>query len=172
MSQRNDKKAQFQDQKNSGSLVRTIVAFAIVAVVAGASFFILQGSEQAIAGFQKVEASDGVIRIPLSKVDDGAAHYFTYTGNKGQVQFFVLKSSDGVYRAAFDACDVCYHAKKGYRQEGDKMVCNNCGMAFTSVNINEVKGGCNPAPLKRSVQGKDLVIAVQDIESGSWYFNS
>jgi uncharacterized membrane protein len=50
------------------------------------------------------------------------------------------------------------------------MVCNNCGQQFPSVRINEVKGGCNPSPLARSVQGDKLVFKVADIESGSFYF--
>ncbi len=81
-----------------------------------------------------------------------------------------MKSSDGVMRAAFDACDVCFREKKGYRQEGDVMVCNNCGQRFPSTKINVLKGGCNPAPLGRTVQGDSLVINASDIEQGGWYF--
>ena len=73
-------------------------------------------------------------------------------------------------RAAFDACDVCYAAKKGYRQEGNFMVCNNCGQKFISTRINEVRGGCNPAPLERKIVGDKLVIATADILTGARYF--
>ena len=51
------------------------------------------------------------------------------------------------------------------------MVCMNCGRRFASVKINEVKGGCNPAPLKRTVVGDQLVVQVEDILSGSGYFD-
>ena len=87
------------------------------------------------------------------------------------VRYFILKSSDGIVRAAFDACDVCWPAGKGYYQDGDSMVCRNCGRRFHSVLINEVKGGCNPAPLTRSVDGDQLVIKVDDILKGKPYFN-
>jgi hypothetical protein len=46
-----------------------------------------------------------------------------------------MKSADGVIRAAYDACDVCYRERKGYHQEGDDMVCNNCGRHFPSTSI-------------------------------------
>jgi uncharacterized membrane protein len=36
--------------------------------------------------------------------------------------------------------------------------------------VNEVKGGCNPAPLNRRIEGQQLVINKQDIISGAWYF--
>ncbi|MBW2565258.1 MAG: DUF2318 domain-containing protein [Deltaproteobacteria bacterium] len=82
---------------------------------------------------------------------------------------YVLKSSDGVIRAAIDACDVCYRSGKGYVQEGDFMVCTNCGRRFASTRINEIKGGCNPAPLNRKIIGKNLVIEMKDINANSWY---
>jgi uncharacterized membrane protein len=86
------------------------------------------------------------------------------------VYFFVLKSSDGVIRAAFDSCDVCFRERKGYRQEGDLMICNNCGQAFPSVRINIEKGGCNPAPLERTTLGSDVVLQVSNIYRGVGYF--
>jgi uncharacterized membrane protein len=76
-----------------------------------------------------------------------------------------------VIRAAFDTCDVCYPEKKGYRQEGDFMVCNNCDQKFRTDLINVVKGGCNPAPLQRELQGDQVVIRLAALEEGSWYFN-
>jgi uncharacterized membrane protein len=87
------------------------------------------------------------------------------------IRYFILKSSDGVIRAAFDACDVCWPAGKGYYQEGDHMVCRNCGRRFASVMVNEVQGGCNPAPLTRSLENDKLIIQIKDIQEGHQYFN-
>jgi uncharacterized membrane protein len=116
-----------------------------------------------------VSAEAGEVKIPVSEVSDGKAHFYTYKGRR-DVNFFVLQSSDGIIRAAFDACDVCYRERKGYHQEGDLMVCNNCGQVFPSVKINVLKGGCNPAPLDRAVQGEFLVMKTTDIEAGGFYF--
>lgn len=132
-----------------------------VAAFAGVIVFSGRGSP-----FKAVEAEAGIVRIPLAEVQDGVAHYYTYKG----INFFVLQSSDGVIRAAFDACDVCFREKKGYRQEGDFMVCNNCGQRFPSAKINVLRGGCNPAPLDRQVQGQYLTVKVSDIERGRIYF--
>lgn len=102
--------------------------------------------------------------------DGGEAQYFSYDVSGKTVKFFLLKSSDGVVRAAFDACDVCYHSRRGYRQEGDIMVCNNCGQQFPSVRINVEEGGCNPSPLRRSIDGNSVVINISDINQGVRYF--
>jgi uncharacterized membrane protein len=118
-------------------------------------------------------AQGSEIRHPVSLFDDGKARHFQFDTENGlAIKYFVLKSSDGVIRAAFDACDVCWPAGKGYYQEGDYMVCRNCGKKFASVKVNEVKGGCNPAPLTRTVDGDELVIQVKDIiEEGRSFFD-
>lgn len=119
---------------------------------------------------KKAKSVDGQVRIPLADVNDGKAHYYQYKDKGNVVKFFVVKSKDGVIRAAFDACDVCFPAKKGYTQDGDFMVCNNCGRRFHSNRINLEKGGCNPAPLKRQVVGDRVIIAVNDILPGGRFF--
>ena len=77
--------------------------------------------------YPQVVAEDGMVRLPLSTFDDYRAHHYTYMHAGQPIEFFVLKSKDGVVRAAFNACDVCFASKKGYTQDGDYMICNNCG---------------------------------------------
>ena len=118
-----------------------------------------------------IEANaSGTIEFQLSTFDDYVAHYYTYLNNDQSIEFFVLKSEDGVVRAAFNACDVCYGALLGYSQNGQIMVCNNCGSQFPADRINIVQGGCNPSPLDRNVEGNFLVINVEDIIRGGSYF--
>lgn len=120
--------------------------------------------------FTELQPKNGSVAIPLADISDGKAHYFKVKADDGvMVSFFTLKSKDGVIRAAIDACDVCYKAGKGYVQDGDFMICENCGQRFASNKINEIKGGCNPAPLTRVVQGANLVISMSDITANSWY---
>ncbi|MDI6796328.1 MAG: Fe-S-containing protein, partial [Desulfatibacillaceae bacterium] len=59
----------------------------------------------------------------------------------------------------------------GIAPVGDFMVCQNCGMRFLTSRVNDVSGGCNPAPLNRRVEGDTLYIAAQDIEAGAGFFN-
>lgn len=120
--------------------------------------------------FKKVSAENGIVKIPTKDVSDGEIHYYEMDFNGKMAKFFVIKSADGVIRAAFDACDVCFPEKKGYRQEGDYVVCNNCGQRFHTTKINEVKGGCNPAPLNREYDNSYVSIRVPDIQAGLNYF--
>jgi hypothetical protein len=117
-----------------------------------------------------VVADDREVRLPLSMFDDRKAHHYTYMHDGRPIEFFVLKSQDGVVRVAFNACDVCFESRRGYTQDGDEMICNNCGRRFPADQINVVHGGCNPSPLDRTVQGDTLVITVEDIITGLDYF--
>lgn len=120
--------------------------------------------------YQKVKERDGIVKFKAADFADKKARYFHYIFPEGKVNFFVLQSSDGNIRAAFDACDVCYRSKRGYRQQNDFMICNNCGRKFQSVRINEEKGGCNPAPLNRTIVNGYVEIKVSDIRKGLGYF--
>jgi len=112
-----------------------------------------------------VKASGGFIAIPLADLNNGLAKFLDYTTVNGKaIQIFAIKSSDGVYRAAANACDVCYRSKMGYHQEGDDMVCNKCGRHFPSKDVNVITGGCNPDGVPATVQGDKLVIATADLD--------
>lgn len=143
---------------------KAIILLAVFGLAAASPAFAWFGSK-----FETVEPKNGVIAIPLDKVSDGRAHYYKARSEKGvMVEFFVVKSHDGIIRAAVDACDVCYRSGKGYVQEGNVMVCTNCGMRFATDRINEVKGGCNPAPLERRVEGGTLLIDLSQINDNAW----
>ena len=116
-----------------------------------------------------VETAD-TVKIPLKSLDSGKALFLTFESDGRQLYYFALKSRDGAYRAALDACDVCFRTNRGYRQEGEQMVCNNCGQKFACDKIGEVKGGCNPHPLARGIEGQYLVIKKADIAAGKEYF--
>lgn len=149
-----------------------MIRFRLFAVLVSLSIIFSLSPAQAFFGgkFKTLKPSDGSVYIPIDKVNDGKAHYFKVRADDGiMVNFFVVQSGDGVIRAAVDSCDVCYRSGKGYVQEGDVMVCTNCGRKFVTDRINEVRGGCNPAPLAREIQGDNLVISMNDINTNSWY---
>ena len=162
-------------EKKSQSPLRTLVVIAVVVVV-GLAFYMFQtgldGKPQARTPSIQPEVSATEVSFPVQAFADGQAKYFQYpAGNGITIRFFILKSSDGVIRAAYDACDVCWREGKGYYQEGDFMVCRNCGRRFASVKVNEIKGGCNPAPLDRKVVGDKLILQVADVLQGAQYFD-
>jgi uncharacterized membrane protein len=152
-----------------------MIGLAFAALIMGGGIFVLaqKGDEApAVSTVSEAQVSAEVVAYPAALFGDGKAKYYSYPAGDGiTVKYFVLKSSDGVIRAAFDACDVCWRAGKGYAQEGDNMVCRNCGRRFPSVKVNEVKGGCNPAPLVRQLRDGRVIIRTTDILAGKQYFD-
>jgi uncharacterized membrane protein len=146
-------------------------AAAIVLLAAGVAAYFVAGTKPALPVASGVAAAGDVVTIPAATFDDGKAHYFEHRHGNLTIRYFAIKSADGVIRAAFDACDVCWPAGKGYAQDGDYMVCGNCGMRFHSAKVNEVKGGCNPAPLERRVENGKLLIRVSDLNDGKAFFD-
>ena len=159
--------------KKMKKMTMTLAACLIVAGVAAFLVINNAGKTNPTPGAKKAAASTPkTISFEKAKFDDGKARHFTYKAPGGIiVRFFVLKSSDGVIRAAFDACDVCWRSGKGYEQRGDYMICRNCGRRFASVKVNEEKGGCNPAPLNRRIKGGRVVINIADVLTGKRYFD-
>ena len=146
---------------------RTMSAAAGILALAGILFFL-----SAVKGAAAANPAEEVV-YAVKDFQNGDARFYSYpAGNGVTIKYFVLKSSDGVIRAAFDACDVCFEAKRGYEQKGDFMVCRNCGRRFASVRVNEVTGGCNPGALKREIKGDKVVLKVKDILEGKQYFAS
>ena len=91
--------------------------------------------------YSKVKIENGEIKLSIKKMLNGKPQYYKQEINGKDIKFFVLMDNEGVVRVAFDACDQCYPEKKGYRQEGDYMICNNCGQQFHESKINVKKEG-------------------------------
>lgn len=120
---------------------------------------------------QEVKPANGVFSFPATAFQDGKAKYFQFSPSANQkIRFFVVKSTDGIIRAAFDACDVCWRSKKGYVQQAHDMVCLNCGMKFRTDKVNVVTGGCNPSALKRTAKDGNIIITQEDVMSGLRFF--
>jgi len=166
------KKATVLGSRKKNQLPLMIAAVGVFIIVIAVIFFNTQRDSDSpkIANAPEVVDNTSVI-FPANLFEDGQVRHFEHVSGKHTIRYFILKSSDGILRAAFDACDVCWPAGKGYYQEGDHMVCRNCGRRFASVRVNDVKGGCNPAPLNRRLENDKLIIQIKDIEQGRQFFN-
>jgi uncharacterized membrane protein len=171
----NKKELVLRKGKRAANPLIIVIAVAALVAAVGAAYFITtqSGGSNPSAPITSTgsQVNPAEIAYPLSLFADGKARHFEHKASGLTIRYFIIQSADGVVRAAFDACDVCWPAGKGYHQEGDVMVCDNCGRRFDSVLVNEVKGGCNPAPLKRTIRDEQLVILVDDILQGNSYFN-
>jgi len=113
------------------------------------------------------------VEIEASQFDDNQARFFNVqTVNSKTIYFFVVKDKSGIYRAAANACQVCFPERKGFHQEGDEIVCNNCGNRYPIEKIATEKGGCNPGPINPNLEVRNgkIIIKQKDLEQVSDLF--
>lgn len=128
------------------------------------------GGKGRVTTVQAVVPEKGAVKIPLTGLKDGKARFFSLGTGEPAVRFFAFRRSDGSIAVALDACNACYRAKLGYRQDGDQMICNNCGMAFQPEDIGVSTGGCNPVPVAHTVTADAVVVETGVLEQGRKYF--
>jgi len=122
---------------------------------------------------EKVVLKNGEIEIDISGFEDGRARFYNVNLPSGKtIYFFVVRDKNGIYRAAANECQVCYSVRKGFRQEGDEIVCNNCGNRYPIEKIATEKGGCNPGPINPNleVENNQIIIKQADLEQVSDLF--
>jgi uncharacterized membrane protein len=139
------------------------IGIGIVVIIAIALFTMRGGANTT----GNVISSEEDIKIPLSGVTE-QAQFYNYNG----IKYFAVKASNGDIKTAFDACDVC-GGRKGYRQEGTDMICNNCGRYFAIDQLgskNIYGGGCWPGYLAHTIGGDYVVIKTSDLKAGGYQF--
>ncbi|MBU0685274.1 MAG: DUF2318 domain-containing protein [Candidatus Thermoplasmatota archaeon] len=151
----------------------SIAASLVLIVIVGiALYFSFQGSTPGPSPVQAPPPQvESAVRIPVSQLSTSATFY-TYNSGSTLVRYFGAVGSDGNVHVAADACDVCYSEKKGYRQVGGVMKCNNCGKEFAinSVGTENLSGGCWPSYLPVTISGGDAVIQLSDLKAKSFMF--
>jgi hypothetical protein len=98
---------------------------------------------------------NGDLRIPKSELSSKVTFY-PYTLGSVYMEVLALKAPDGTLRTALNTCQVCYNSGRGwYIQDGDVLVCNNCGNRFKASQVELIKGGCNPVPITKDLKRED-----------------
>ena len=114
---------------------------------------------------ESLSLENGEIKLAASIFDDDKAHFYNVEMSDSKIiYFFVVKDKNGIYRAAANACAVCFKTYKGFRQEGNEIVCNNCGNRYPMEKIATEKGGCNPGPINPNLEVKNGEIIIKQVD--------
>jgi len=129
----------------------------LIVVVALTADFVYSEVAAAAPPAQAVTAVNGVVSIPAATVADGRLHFFTVESEGTQIRFLIIRRPNGGYATALDACAICGPA--GYRQDGQNVICRNCGAPIYIPTIGQ-SGGCNPIGFASRVDGNQIVFTV------------
>jgi len=128
--------------KNGSILSNPVVILLAVAVISAAVvMFSGKGTNTSSSG-----TTDDIV-ITKDTITDKAQFLPAKVG-KTNLEVMAVKASDGTIRTAFNTCQVCNGSPRAYyKQEGDAVVCQNCGNRFSMDMIEAQRGGCNPIPI-------------------------
>ena len=116
-----------------------------------------------------ITAKEGIISIPVSEVNDGKVHFFTYKKSGKRINFFVRTDGTGKLSAYFDACYICYKKKKATMKKVQTLFATNASLS-SGFQTRHGKQDCSPIMFKSKLENNNLTIKTEDIEKGSKLF--
>jgi len=118
-------------------------------------------------GYELVLPKNGAVTLDLAGLGLQQVRFYRFLNSGNQeVRFFVGRDAQGAVQVAYDADEVCAKSNRGFRHEGEWVVCNKCDKSFRLTEVNAGGGGCKPVPLAHRVEGDHLMIAEADILQG------
>jgi high-affinity iron transporter len=152
---------EFKKQRRWSFAAATLCAVVVISLAAEFAYARVTNAQSPAT---ILRAQNGEVRIPLADLRDTNMHFYTADANNVAIRFFVIHESGGDYVVALDACQIC--GWSGYRQQGQNVVCRNCGATIYIPSIG-AKGGCNPIPVKSSVEDGSVVVDLSALETAA-----
>lgn len=140
---RNIKSVKYNKGKKSGKIATILVSAMAVVII---TIVLLVGNAGG-NGSNTAAVKDSDLVISTSEISEIAKFYpVEIEGTKLEV--IAVKAPDNTIRTAFNTCQVCFDSGRGYYvQEGNVLVCQNCGNRFRMSDVEVTRGGCNPVPI-------------------------
>lgn len=137
-------------------------------------------SEKIVQEYDKREQREAQIvnegeslTIPISE-QSSTVNFYPVEVDGVSMEVLAVKDSDGYVRTAFNTCQVCYSSGRGYyEQQGELLICQNCGNAFTISQVEVKSGGCNPWPIfekDKTVTDETIAVSYDFLKESSNIF--
>jgi uncharacterized membrane protein len=147
-----------------------IASVLVVAIVVAAIAF--SGTNGGTGGAPTVFKDRDVV-IPISDISKTATFYPVEIDGT-TMEVLAVTAPDGTIRTAFNTCEVCYDSGRGYyKQDGDALVCQNCGNRFKTSQIEVQSSGCNPWPIfdeDKTVDSENITVSKEFLTEAKGVF--
>jgi len=121
--------------------------------------------------------SAGDLVISKSEVTE-KAKFYPYNADGTRMEILAVRAGDGSIRTAFNTCQVCNGSPRAYfKQQGEFLVCQNCGNSFSMDMVEQERGGCNPVPITKDektddgtniIISRDFLLQNKDLFPANW----
>ena len=159
--ERRKREWEFRKQRR-WSFAAAILCVGVVVTLAGE--FAYTRAMNAPSPAKTLATENGRVRIPLADLTDSSLHFYTADVNDTVLRFLVIHQTNGNFAVALDACQIC--GWSGYRQEGQNVICRNCGATIYIPSIGE-HGGCNPVPVKTTVEQGEVIVELSALTTSA-----
>jgi uncharacterized membrane protein len=117
-----------------------------------------------------VTGTDEVV-VNVTAMRPGSARLFSYTDDAGKrLRFVLARGHDGKVSTVFDACSQCSAFHRGYRVDGDEVICRECGNHYSVDRLTEGKASCVPVSLPHQDDSGIVRIKTADLKAGHALF--
>jgi uncharacterized membrane protein len=173
LSKAKERLKQEKQKKKKIVFVCVLVAVVVLIIVVGVVLInTMQAKNGTVYNESPVDDTGQNVKVPLSDISGTNFHFYSYDSGGTAIKYFIVKDSSGNIHTAFDACNMCYEAKKGYEQSVDSARCRNCGKTFSvsDIGTKNTAGGCWPGYLPHTLGGDSIVIKTTDLDTGKYMF--
>ncbi len=143
-----------------------------IAVLVVAAIFSFKGNDR---GEDRITSTGEDLIIAKSEITETAKFYPLKVGSTN-MEVLAVKANDGSIRTAFNTCQICNGAPRAYyKQEGNVLICQNCGNRFSMDMVEKERDGCNPIPImkeNKTDDGTNIVILKDYIAQNKGLFTA
>lgn len=131
---------------------KLIPILGFVVVLGVGAFVFVQGtrhfsSQDGEGSGEQILLEEDSLQVSLDALGENVL-FVDYSGET-DMQIMLYQDQKGTIHGALNTCQVCNGSPYAYfEQEGDDVVCQNCGNHFALQDLGVVRGGCNPVPLE------------------------
>jgi uncharacterized membrane protein len=171
----NSKKQITKKGSQAGKTKKTLAIAAGVIVILIIAVLIVKGSIGNSNG--TTVSSGGDLTIQKSEITE-TAKFYPYNAGGTNLEILAVKAADGSIRTAFNTCQVCNGSPRAYyKQQGDVLICQNCGNRFEMDMIEQERGGCNPIPIMKDektdggtniIISEDFIVKNKNLFTANW----
>jgi high-affinity iron transporter len=143
-----------------------VVGISFVFIFLSTAEFIYAQSSTTLSEATPVTLIGSQVTVPAAEITDAKLHRYAVhiddaTGKSTEVRFLLFRKPDGNLVTVADACHIC--GPVGFYIGEQGITCKMCSSPLVASSMGQ-PGGCNPIPLKSTLEGGQIVIAKADLE--------
>jgi FTR1 family protein len=142
-----------------------VVAASFLFIFLSTAEFIYAKSSTALSPTASVTLVGSQVTLSTADVNDDQLHRYGVRvddgkGGSAEVRFLLFKKPNGQIVSVADACQIC--GPVGFYIGSQGIICKMCASPLNAASMGQ-KGGCNPIPLKSTINGDQIVIQAADL---------